>query len=494
MIINDPYGLALNSCSKDGLTEMIKETANRMLRETGGWGEYADQNISSGAQHIKPVMQTEPAAVRPKAASLYYFMPSFPTTRHNGQTFLDAQALQSDFPILRQSINGHPLVWLDNAATTQKPQCVIDALDCYYSGYNSNIHRGAHSLARRATESYEAARAKLQRFIGAASKDEIVFVRGTTEAVNLVAGSWGQQNLKAGDEIILTEMEHHSNIVPWQITAQNTGAYIKKVPVDEAGALDIDQYERLFSPKTRIVSTAYVSNVLGTVNPVRQMADIAHRHGALIFVDAAQAVAHLHSDVLALGADFFAFSGHKMYGPTGIGVLYARKELLCRMPPYQTGGGMIKSVRFDQTLFSQPPQKFEAGTANIADAVGLGAAVDYMQNIGMLNIMRHEARLTQRLFGQLKNIAGMRLIGTVPGKTGVVSFVIDSIPSETIAKHLDRLGFAVRAGHHCAQPLIHRFGLNSTLRASLGVYNTAEEIDRFVIAVEQLAEKQRPLF
>ena len=417
----------------------------------------------------------------------YYFMPSQARMAINRR--YDVKAIRGDFPILRQHINGYPLAWLDNAATTQKPQCVIDALSRYYSEYNSNVHRGAHRLARLATEAYEQAREKVCRFIGAASRDEIVFVRGTTEAINLVASSFGQSGIRAGDEIILTQMEHHSNIVPWQMLAKKTGAVILTAPVDERGELVLADYERLFTPRTRLVGVTYVSNVLGTVNPIRQMADIAHRHGALVLVDGAQSVSHMPTNVQEIDADFFAFSGHKMYAPTGIGVLYAKKELLLAMPPYQTGGGMIRQVSFDGSVFHVPPEKFEAGTGNIADAVALGAAIDYLQSIGMQEIREYEQALTQQLMGRLQGIPGIRLVGTAPEKTSVVTFTAHSVQPDAIAKYLDQRGIAVRAGHHCAQPILSRFGLKSTVRASIGIYNTREETERLAEAVEELVRR-----
>lgn len=440
-------------------------------------------------EDITPLRPGEPGAT-PRGAPLsiedaegmYYFM-----SAGRGQKQHGLGALRADFPILQRRVNGRPLVWLDNAATTQKPQCVIDAISRYYSEKNSNVHRGAHQLSREATEAYEEARDKMCAFLNASSREEIVFVRGTTEAINLVASSWGAANLCEGDEILLTEMEHHSNIVPWQMAALKTGAVIKAAPVTDHGEIDLKSYERMFTPRTRIAAAAHVSNVLGTVNPVREMAEIAHAHGALFLADAAQSAPHLPTDVKAMGADFLALSGHKMYGPTGIGVLYGKSELLSAMPPYQGGGGMIKSVRFERTLYEGPPDKFEAGTVNIADAVGLGAAADYLRTAGMERIALHERELTGYLMSGLSGIPGLALIGCAANKISVVSFVIDGIHSDVIAKRLDREGIAIRSGLHCAEPVHRRFGLPGTARASIGLYNTKEELDAFISAVHGLA-------
>ncbi len=423
--------------------------------------------------------------------SAYYYLDdnaySFPYGEL--QTPYHAGKVRTDFPILKRKINGHPLIWLDNAATTQKPQHVIDTIDRYYRDYNSNIHRGAHELARQATDAYEDAREKVRQFIGAASREEVVFTRGTTEAINLVANSWGLKNLRPEDEIILTEMEHHSNIVPWQMIAEKTGAVIKVAPVDDRGEIIIRAYERLFTRRTRLVSAAHVSNVLGTVNPLRRMSDIAHWYGALMLVDGAQSVPHMPVDVGELGADFFAFSGHKAYGPTGIGVLYGKKELLADMPPYQGGGGMIESVSFGKTVYKESPDKFEAGTGNIADAVGLGAALEYLKKLGMEKIRQYESFLTGYLMRELMKIPGLRLIGTARDKASVVSFTLSSVRPDIVAKYLDQHGIAIRAGHHCAQPVLAHFGLENSARASIGIYNTRSEMDAFAAALRELASE-----
>lgn len=397
--------------------------------------------------------------------------------------------VRGDFPILKRRVNGHPLIWLDNAATTQKPQCVMDALADYYGNYNSNVHRGAHTLAREATTAFESARDTVGALIGAADREEIVFVRGATEGINLAATSWGGTHVLPGDEIIVTEMEHHSNIVPWQMLAQRTGAVLRVAPMLDSGDVDMGAYERLFTPRTRIAAFSHVSNVLGTVNPVREMCSVAHRHGALALVDGAQSAAHLPVNVKEMGADFFALSGHKMYGPTGIGVLYGRKELLDAMPPYQGGGGMIDSVTFESTRYRQSPEKFEAGTGNIADAVALGTAAEYLRRIGLERIRVHEHMLTQRMMAGLARIRGVRMIGAPKEKAGVVTFLVDGVAPEKIAQGLDAQGIAIRAGHHCAQPALHHYGLGSAARASLGVYNTPDDVDALVNAVAGLAGK-----
>jgi cysteine desulfurase/selenocysteine lyase len=409
----------------------------------------------------------------------YYFLPRRPRAP------ADALGVRDDFPILSRRVNGRPLIWLDNAATSQKPRCVIDAVSRYYTETNSNVHRGAHTLSRQATDAYEEARGKLAEFIGAGSREEVVFVRGATEAINLVASSWGATNIRPGDEIVITELEHHSNIVPWQMLAQKTGAVLKAAPLDANGDVMLDAYERLFTPRTRIAAVTHVSNVLGTVNPVRQMADIAHSRGAAVLVDGAQAVPHLPVNVRDIDADFYAFSGHKMYGPMGVGVLYGKKALLETMPPYQGGGGMIRHVRIEGSEYQNAPAKFEAGTGSIADAIALGAAADYLTHVGMPRISAHEQVLTQRLMSGLAALRGVRIIGTPVIKAGVVTFVTD-MPPETVAQKLDAQGIAVRAGHHCAQPALLRYGLTSAVRASLGMYNTAEEVDALIQAVAEM--------
>lgn len=443
--------------------------------------DLANRFYRSDAQRNQPEMPAELP---------YYFM-----RQHMGAPAAKnapshtALYVRDDFPILRSKVNGKPLVWLDNAATTQKPQCVIDAVSRYYSACNSNVHRGAHTLAQQATMCYEDARSKVRSFVGASSNEEIIFVRGATEGINLVAASWGMANLMPGDEVILTEMEHHSNIVPWQRMAEKTGAVLKVAPMDMKGDLKAFAFEQLFTPRTKLVSVAHVSNVLGTVNPVRQLADMAHRHGALILVDGAQAAPHMPVNVQEMDADFYVFSGHKVYAPTGIGVLYGKKALLENMPPYQSGGGMIQNVSFEQTQYQPLPAKFEAGTGNIADAVGLGAAIDYLSEVGMQRIEAFERSLTQYMMEGLSRIPGVTLIGTSMSKMSVAAFVMDTAEPMTIAQQLNNRGIAIRAGHHCAQPALAHYGLKSAARASLGLYNTYEDIDALVRAVRELAAR-----
>jgi cysteine desulfurase/selenocysteine lyase len=380
-------------------------------------------------------------------------------------------------------------VWLDNAATTQKPEAVISRLDYFYRHENSNIHRAAHEMAARATDAYEAGRDKVARFLNAPSSDEIVFVRGATEAINLVSQAWGRQNVRAGDEIVITWLEHHANIVPWQQLCQETGAVLRVVPVDESGQVVLDEYGKLLGPATKLVAFSHLSNALGTVTPAREMVELAHRHGALVLVDGAQAVSHMRVDVQELDCDWYAFSGHKVFGPTGIGVLYGKSDLLNSMPPWQGGGNMIRDVTFERTLYQQAPVRFEAGTTSIADAVGLGAALDYVQRIGIENIARYEHELLGYATAALADIPGLQLIGTAPDKAALLSFVLDGFTPEEVGEALDREGIAVRAGHHCAQPIIRRFGHEGTVRASLAFYNTREDIDALVTALRHIATR-----
>lgn len=391
--------------------------------------------------------------------------------------------LADDFPILARPVRGRRLVYLDNAATTQKPDAVIEAERRYYREYNANIHRGVHWLSQQATAAYEGARERVRALLNAARADEIVFTRGTTEAINLVAQSWGGANLRPGDEILLTTMEHHSNIVPWQLACQRSGAVLKVAPVNDAGELEIDAFEALLGARTRLVAVTHVSNALGTVNPLPRLIASAHAAGARVLVDGAQAVAHLQVDVQALGCDFYAFSGHKLYGPTGIGALYGRAELLAAMPPWQGGGDMIRSVAFERTTYAEPPQRFEAGTPNIAGAVGLAAAIDYVHAIGLERIAAHEQALLAHGSAALAAIPGLRAIGTAAHKIGVLSFVIDGIHPHDLGTILDTEGVAVRAGHHCTMPLMTRFGIPGTARASLALYNDEADIDALVAAI-----------
>jgi cysteine desulfurase / selenocysteine lyase len=418
---------------------------------------------------------------------------SVPDLRRPFETRLfDPSTIKRDFPILSERVHGRQLVWLDNAATTQKPQAVIDRLSYFYEHENSNVHRAAHALAARATDAYEAARDTVRRFIKAPSAKDIVFVRGTTEAINLVAQSWGRRNIGAGDEIVITWLEHHANIVPWQQLASDKGARLRVAPVDSDGQVILEEYEKLLGPRTRLVSISQVSNALGTIVPVREMIAMAHRHGARVLVDGAQSVSHLPVDVQALDCDFFCFSGHKIFGPTGIGALYGKSEVLDQMPPWQGGGNMIADVTFEKTVYQPPPWRFEAGTGNIADAVGLGAALDYVTSLGIDNIGRYEHELLVYATGRLKTVPGLRLIGTAPEKAGVLSFVLDGIRTEDVGGALDQEGIAVRSGHHCAQPILRRFGLESTVRASLAPYNTCEDIDLLVAALLRIQAGRPP--
>jgi len=403
-------------------------------------------------------------------------------------TALDVAAVRQDFPILRQRVHGKPLVYLDNAATTQKPQSVIDRLVRYYTEDNGNVHRGVHWLSERATDAYEEARDTVRRFLNAAESREIVFVRGSTEAINLVAQTYGRAHVGAGDEIVISTLEHHSNIVPWQLLCEETGARLRVIPISDSGELDLDAYEKLLSDRTRVVSVVHVSNALGTINPVDEIIRLAHRRGIPVLVDGAQAVAHMKVDVQALGCDFYALSGHKMLGPTGIGVLFAASALLEEMPPYQSGGDMIRSVTFERTLFNTPPYKFEAGTPDISGAIALGTAIDYLTQVGLDRIAAHEHELLEHGTDALSRIAGVRLMGTAKEKAGILSFVVDGVHPHDIGTILDREGVAIRTGHHCCQPLMHRLGVPATARASLALYNTREEIDALVTALGNVRE------
>ena len=400
----------------------------------------------------------------------------------------DVARIREDFPVLKQTVNGKPLVYLDNAATSQKPQSVIDTLVRYYVTENSNVHRGVHTLSQKATDDYEGARARVRQFINAAEDREIIYVRGTTEGINLVAQTYGRQNVGPGDEIVISAMEHHSNIVPWQILCQEKGAHLKIVPMNDAGELLIDEYERLLGPRTRLVSIVHQSNALGTINPIKAMIELAHQRGVPVLVDAAQSVPHMPIDVQEMDCDFFAFSGHKLYGPTGIGILYGKADLLDKMPPYQAGGEMIRSVSFEKTLYNILPHKFEAGTPNIAGAIGLGAAIDYVNQLGMEHIAAYEKELLAYGTDCLSRIEGVKLIGTARDKGAILSFTMGDIHPHDIGTILDAEGIAIRTGHHCAQPVMERFGIPATARASLAFYNTREEIDALVKGIDRVLE------
>ena len=400
----------------------------------------------------------------------------------------DIARARADFPILRQTVNGRPLVYLDNAATGQKPQAVLDALVNYYATENSNVHRGVHTLSQRATDAYEGAREKTRRFINAGADREIIFVRGTTEGINLVAQTWGRQNIGPGDEIVISAMEHHSNIVPWQILGQEKGARLRVIPINDAGELLLDEYEGLLNNRTKLVSVVHQSNALGTINPVEQMVELAHSRGIPVLLDGAQSIAHIPVDVRRLDCDFYVFSGHKLYGPTGVGALYGKAELLEAMPPYQGGGEMIRSVTFEETLYNTIPNKFEAGTQNIAGSVGLGAAIDYVTDLGMANIAAYEQELLAYGTERLSEIGPLRLIGTARDKGSILSFVMENAHPHDVGTILDAEGVAVRTGHHCAQPLMERYGIPATARASLAFYNTKEEIDALVRGLDRVIE------
>jgi len=433
-------------------------------------------------------MAAEIAAPKASApgASSYAFAPDLVPELHGTPAAFDPNTVKRDFPILEERVHGRRLVWLDNAATTQKPQAVIDRISYFYEHENSNIHRAAHALAARATDAYEAARDKVRRFLSAPSPKNIIFVRGATEGINLVAQSWGRRNIGPGDEIVVTWLEHHANIVPWQQLCSEKGARLRVAPVDDRGQVILEEYEKLLGPKTRLVSFTQVSNALGTITPAREMVEIAHRYGARVHVDGAQAVSHMPVDVQLLGCDFYTFSGHKVFGPTGIGVVYGTADVLEAMPPWQGGGNMIADVTFEKTTYGPPPSRFEAGTGNIADAVGLGAALDYVTELGLVNIQRYEHELLVYAEEKLARVPGLRIIGTAREKAGVISFVLDGLRTEDVGGMLDQEGIAVRSGHHCAQPILRRFGLEATVRASLAPYNTCEDVDALVAALLRL--------
>lgn len=425
-----------------------------------------------------------PPAGRPE----FYFLDSAAPGRYpDPHPIFDVEAVRRDFPILREQINGHPLVWFDNAATTQKPQAVIDRLGYFYRHENSNIHRAAHELAARSTDAYENARAIVARFLGAASAEEIIFVRGATEGINFVAQTWGRRHLGSGDQIVLSHLEHHANIVPWQLIAAETGAVIKVIPVDDTGQLRMDEYTRLLSDRTKLVAVTHVSNALGTITPVEEIVAQGKRAGAVVLIDGAQSVPHTKIDVRSLGADFFVFSGHKVFGPTGIGAVYGRADVLRDLPPWHGGGNMISDVTLEHSTFQPPPARFEAGTGNIADAVGLGAALEYVEHIGIHHIAEYEHFLLEYATAGLGTVPGLHPIGTAAQKASVISFTLDGYQPEQVGRALNELGIAVRAGHHCAQPILRRFGVEATVRPSLAFYNTCAEVDRLVAALHQLA-------
>lgn len=451
---------------------------------------HGDPSFEFGLPELLKGIQTfVPTGQIPFSGADYYFLPAKEVA--GATPPFDVNRIKQDFPILRERVNGRPLIWLDNAATTQKPQQVIDRISYFYQHENSNIHRAAHALAAKATDAYEAARSKVQHFLNARSPNEIIFVRGTTEAINLVAKSWGEQYLQAGDEIILSHLEHHANIVPWQQLALRKGLKLRIIPVDDDGQVILSEYTKLLNAKTKLVSFTQVSNALGTITPAKQIVELAHQAGAKVLVDGAQSVSHLRADVQYLNADWFVFSGHKIFGPTGIGVLYGKEDLLNETQPWQGGGNMIQDVTFEHTRFHPAPGRFEAGTGNIADAVGLGAALDYVSKIGIDLINQYEHALL--LYGTklLKEVPGLRLIGTAAEKASVLSFVLEGFKTEEVGAALNKEGIAVRSGHHCAQPILRRFGVESTVRPSLAFYNTCGDIDTLVATLLRLQSRHR---
>ena len=480
----------------DKASEKAREKTNVKARGKDKYSIYSTQGTLAGRIEIGKLFDdTAPQKTSSSPiisdSQRFYFLPD-PAPKVEKQrstgTF-DVYAVRKDFPALHQKVHGKPLIWLDNAATTQKPQSVIDTITQFYERDNSNIHRGAHELATRATDAYEGAREKVRQFIGAKETREIIFVRGTTEAINLVAQSYGRKFIQRGDEIVVTEMEHHANIVPWQMLCEVTGATLRVAPINDTGEIEMDKYAALLNNKTRIVGLTQVSNVLGTVNPVETMIQMAHAAGARVVLDGAQSVPHMPVNVRAMDCDFFAFSGHKLFGPTGIGILYGKSELLEDMPPWEGGGNMIKTVSFDKTTYSELPQKFEAGTNNIAGAAGLGATIDYLNNIDLQAASQHKQGVLTYGMEALSRMPGLRLIGTAPGKASVISFVLDNIPNEEVGRLLDREGIAVRAGHHCALPVLAHYGLTSSVRPSLAFYNTYEEMDALVAAIRKIQSR-----
>ncbi|HEU5259998.1 MAG TPA: cysteine desulfurase [Gemmatimonadales bacterium] len=426
---------------------------------------------------------TSALATEPRAGTEHTAPPRF-----GSSALLGVERIRADFPILASTVRGKPLVYLDNAATTQKPRVVIDAIAHFYAAENANVHRGVHWLSERATAAYEGARERVARFLGAGSAREVVFTRGTTEAINLVAQSWGRRFLRPGDEVLVTAMEHHANIVPWQLLAEQTGIVLRVAPVTDAGELDLDAFARLLSGRVKLVSVVHLSNAIGTINPVRRLAELARAHGVPTLVDGAQSASHLEVDVAALGCDFFAFSGHKVLGPTGIGVLWAREPLLEQMPPWQGGGDMITSVSFERSTWAPPPQKFEAGTPHIAGAVGLAAALDYLETIGRAAVAAHERDVLDYAIERVGALPGVRLVGTAADRASILSFAVAGVHPHDVGAVLDLEGVAIRAGHHCAQPIMERMGVSATARASFALYNTRDEVDTLVRGIERVRQ------
>jgi len=471
-----------------GMDDPYQAELNQLLGDLGG---KVDVNSAGTSQLNANETNASQATALP-----YYFLQgaSHPqgAVAATAHPPFDAHLVRKDFPILRELVNGRPLIWFDNAATTQKPQSVIDRISYFYAHENSNIHRAAHELAARATDAYEGARDTVRRFINASSVDNIVFVRGTTEAINLVAKTWGKKNIGEGDEILISHLEHHANIVPWQQLCQETGAKLKVAPVDDSGQVLLNEYQNMLTSRVKLVSFTQVSNALGTVTPAAEMIQMAHRIGAKVLLDGAQSVSHMRTDVQALDLDFFVFSGHKVFGPTGIGALYGKPEVLNDMPAWQGGGNMIQDVTFDKTVYHEAPAKFEAGTGNIADAVGLGAALEYVERIGIDNIARYEHDLLVYATAEMQKVPGLHFIGTAKDKASVLSFKLDGFKSEEVGAALNQEGIAVRSGHHCAQPILRRFGVETTVRPSLAFYNTPAEIDVMVSALMRLTSHRTP--
>ena len=480
-------------------TELGANDENRVLAQSFGLPGGSELNNLVKSLFVEQPTTPAPGVPNNSGNGFYFLDPTQPGLEkkpvHGGlaqaTTSFDVEAIRRDFPILSERVNGKPLIWLDNAATTQKPQAVIDRLAYFYAHENSNIHRAAHELAARATDAYEGARSKVARFLGAKSANEIVFVRGATEGINLVAQTFGKKYISEGDEIVVSQLEHHANIVPWQQLAAETGAKIRVIPVDDTGQIRLDEYQKLLNRKTRLVAITQVSNALGTITPVQEIVSLAHRVGARVLVDGAQAISHLRVNVQALDADFYIFSGHKVFAPTGIGAVYGKAELLELLPPWQGGGNMIADVTFEKTLYQDAPARFEAGTGNIADAVGLGTALDYLERIGFDNASRYEHNLLGYATQELLTVPGLRLIGTARDKTSVLSFILNGYRTEEVGSALNREGIAVRSGHHCAQPILRRFGVEATVRPSLAFYNTCGEVDTLVAVLKQLAAGRR---
>lgn len=503
--VGDPQVSLTEPFQSFGTNNSVYQSGTPNQSQYFGWEEVSpfQQDLDNALRQVQSyIPESQIPISHTPTASQFYFSPDFSKLQSGGfsngfsgisslgKPPFDVNIIKNDFPILSEIVNGRRLVWLDNAATTQKPRQVIDRLSYFYEHENSNVHRGAHTLAARSTDAYEEARTIVKEFINARSTNEIVFVRGTTEAINLVAQSWGDQNLNSGDEIIVSHLEHHANIVPWQLLAQKKGLKLKVIPVDDNGELLLDEFTKLLTPKTKLVSVTAVSNALGTVNPIKKIVEIGHSAGAKVLIDGAQSISHIRTDVQDLDADWFVFSGHKIYGPTGIGVVYGKEAILNATQPWQGGGNMIKDVTFEHTEFHPAPGRFEAGTGNIGDAVGLGAALKYVNKLGIDLVHQYETALIQYATEKLKPIPGLHIIGNAKEKAGAISFVLDGFETVKIGGLLSKVGIAVRAGHHCAQPILRRFGVEATVRPSFAFYNTCSDIDALVDAVKQIKSGQ----